>query len=390
MQIFASQYIEKEKDGKQNSKIYLSHECEKEGEPTLDEGNLKHITVKADKKGQCDDENNESSLKDVCKKGLKSARAHLIRQKTEQFINLLFWHSMLMTLTTPLARLTRGRWSSASLLYWGVLMFCWLYYWKIDLSVKDDSEEPLIDESFVYKTENKVKGVDSAFGFHAFSGLLWILTAWVQMSLLKTSKRWHRIFGMFAIVTFGMHMAGSLNNLYFDYMKHTPLPKLLLAMACMDSIVSMVAAMMHAKRKNFAGHRDAMIRCFIYSIEGAGTIRTVGTLQAFLGLGPTDCQVFWNGTASNCLYSYTWRLLLTRYLSLSYLGLYTIHRNEKHVLKNYLLEVLWFSLLSTFLLNSKRMMMVDMVFQAHPIVTIPAFFIIITGVRIILLRRDQI
>ena len=389
MQIFTSQQIEEEEYGKQSSKIYLSPECEDKKEHILNEGKLKHITGKSHKSGQCD-EKYQSSVTNVCKKGLKSARAHLIRQKTEQFINQLFWHSMLMTLTIPLARLTRGRWSSVSFLYWGVLVFSWLYYWKIDLSVTDDSEEPLIDESFVYKTENKVKGVDSAFGFHAFSGLLWILTAWVQMSLLKTSKRWHRIFGMFAIVSFVMHMAGSLNNLYFDYMKHTPLPKWLLAMACMDSIVSMVAAMMHAKRKNFAGHRDAMIRCFIYSIEGAGTIRTVGTLQAFLGLGPTDCQVFWNGTASNCLYSYTWRLLLTRYLSLSYLGLYTIHRNEKHFLKNYLLEVLWFSLLSTFLLNSKRMMMVDMVFQAHPIVTIPAFFIIITGVRIILLRREQI
>ena len=100
MQIFASQYFEKEEDGKQVGKIYLSNECDNEREHILEDKNSKHITENIEK---TDENTNQSSFKNVCKKGFKSARAHLIRQKTEQFINQLFWHSMLMTLTTPLA-----------------------------------------------------------------------------------------------------------------------------------------------------------------------------------------------------------------------------------------------------------------------------------------------
>ena len=81
------------------------------------------------------------------------------------------------------------------------------------------SENPEIDESFVYKTERKTKGVDFAFGFHAFSGLFWLLTAWVQMSLLKTSKSLHRMFGVVAIISFSMHMVASLYNLYLSLLQ---------------------------------------------------------------------------------------------------------------------------------------------------------------------------
>lgn len=319
-----------------------------------------------------------------------SARARLIRQKTEQFVNILFWHSIMMTMTTPLARLTRGRWASASFLYWGVIVFCWLFYWQMDVRVKKDSENPQIDESFVYKTERKTKGVDFAFGFHAFSGLFWLLTAWVQMSLLKTSKTLHRMFGVVAIISFSMHMVASLYNLYFDYMKHRPLPRLLLAMACMDSIICMVTAITQARRKDLAGHRDAMIRCFIYSIEGAGTIRTIASLQAFLGLGPTECQILWNGTATHCLYSYTWRLILTRYLSMSYLGLYTVHRNNKNFTRSFLLELLWFSLISVCLMNSRRMTAIDAILQLCPVLAAPAALATLALVRVVVARESRL
>ena len=51
----------------------------------------------------------KSSPVALCTKGIINARARLIRQNTEQFINAIFWHSIAMTMTTPLARLTRGR-----------------------------------------------------------------------------------------------------------------------------------------------------------------------------------------------------------------------------------------------------------------------------------------
>jgi len=326
----------------------------------------------------------------ACKNGLKNARARLIRQKTEQFINAIFWHSIAMTVTTPLARLTRGRWSSVSVLYWGVILFFWLRFGMMDITVKKDSEDPVLDESFVYKTEKKEKGIDFAFGFHAFAGLLWLSTGWVQMSLLKTSKAWHRMFGIVAISSFSLHMVASLNNLYFNYMKHTPLPRLLLLMACVDSILCMTTAIIRARRKDYTGHRDAMIRCFVYSIEGAGTIRTVATVQAFLGMGPTDCQILWNGTSTHCLYSYTWRLLLTRYLSLAYLGLYTTHRNNNNFTKAFFMELVWWSLISGCFLSHTHMFTIDLMFQRYPGVTIPTFLLITMFVRAFIVNKSSL
>ena len=67
---------------------------------------------------------------------------------------------MLLTLTTPLARLVRGRWTSGSLFYWVL---------------------PLLEGT----------------------GLVdWILTAWVQVYFLKNSQVWHRVCGKFVILSF--------------------------------------------------------------------------------------------------------------------------------------------------------------------------------------------
>ena len=324
----------------------------------------------------------------LVKIGLNAAKAKLIRQSTEQFINILFWHSLLMTLTTPLARFFRGRWSSASLLYWCVIVFFWVRYGLIDSRVKEDSEEPYIDESFVYKSEKKAKGIDFAFGLHAFGGLFWLLTAWIQMSLLKTSKKWHRTFGFVAIAAFILHMFAALNNLYFNYMRHTPLPRLMLGLTTVDSIICMVTAMIRVRRKDYQGHRDAMLRCFLYSIEGAGTIRTVATLQAFLGLGPTECQMLANGFSTNCMYSYTWRLLFTRYLSLGYLGLYTVHRDNKNYTRSFLIEFLCWSLISVCLLNPMRMEKIDLMCQLFPYHTISTFLGTFTIARVLILRAS--
>ena len=334
-------------------------------------------------------ENNqtECSVVALFKKWIVNARAWLVRQNTEQFINILFWHSIVMTINTPLARLTRGRWSSVNVFYWGSIVLFWL---RIDNEGNKDSEEPGFDEGLVYKTEMKEKGIDFAFGFHAIAGLLWLLAGWIQMSSLKTSKAWHRTFGVFAIFTFILHMMASMNNLYFNSMKHSPLPRLHLFMIVIDSIVCMIIAMIRARKKDYAGHRDAMVRCFVYSIEGAGTIRTVAHFQAFAGMHVTDCQILWNGTSTNCLYGYMWRLIFTRFLSMFYLGLYTVHRNNYNFTKAFFMELVCLSLISVCFIPQRSMVTVDLMFQLYPELTVPFFVLVTVFARAFILRKSSL
>eukprot|EP00092_Neocalanus_flemingeri_P014056 GFUD01015164.1.p1 GENE.GFUD01015164.1~~GFUD01015164.1.p1 ORF type:complete len:369 (+),score=18.85 GFUD01015164.1:63-1109(+) len=336
----------------------------------------KNVTIKRNKSKQ-------NSFIIWCSGRLKDARVHLIQRGTEDLVNHLFWQSMLLTLTTPLARFVRGRWTSGSLLYWGLPFLTWIGWVDVE---RDDSEEPNFPfYQFVYKTDETVPGIDFAFGLHAFGGLFWILTAWVQIYFLKNSKAWHRAFGVVAILSFVLHMLASIYNLYFDYMKHRPLPRLMLFMICMDSIICMVTSIVRAMRKDITGHRDAMMRCFIYSIEGSGTIRWIANLQELLGVGPTNCQNQWNGLATNCMYSYCWRLMITRCLSMYFLGLFTVQRNSKTFARRFYLELLWSTLIAVFLYNPQRMKTFDMMLQSNADFAIPLIISIGTFVRITIL-----
>ena len=317
------------------------------------------------------------------------AKVSLKRQKTEDFIDLLFWHSMVMTLPTPLARLTRGKWASVSILYWGALIFFWLVSWQIDIGVIKHSEERHFDESLVYRTDQSKENVDFAFGLHAFFGILWILVGWVQMFILPKFKFWHRKFGIVAIISFILHMASSFYIVYVNYMKHTPIPRLLLYMFGLDSIVCFAISFLYARRDDYMGHRDAMFRSFVYSIEGAGTIRTIATFQEFLGFGPDACRVRGYGVGTSCLYSYTWRLLLTRYLSVVYLGIYTTHKNNSNFTRSFFMELIWFSMIAALLLNPTRVAAIDLFFQDYPFTATPAFLSIVTIMKGLILHKSN-
>merc|ERR1719228_976215 len=165
-------------------------------------------------------------------------------------------------------------------------------------------------------------------------------------------------------------------------MKHTLLPRLLFLMTLMDSIISMIMAIIRARNKDIQGHTDAMIRCFLYSIEGAGTIRTMATFQAFFSFGPTDCQIDNDGLATKCMYSYVWRLIFTRYLSLAYLGLYNIQRNNKNHKRGFVTELTWFSVIAVCLVKSTRMTSINLMFQLYPYLALPFFLIGVSIARI--------
>ena len=90
------------------------------------------------------------------------------------------------------------------------------------------------------------------------------------------------------------------------------------------------------------------------------------------------------------MYSYTWRLILTRFLRMSYLGLYTVYRNNKNFTRSFLIELLWFSLLSVCLLNNRRMTAIDLIVQLYPVLAVPAFLGLLAFVRIFVVRESRL
>ena len=235
------------------------------------------------------------------------------------------------------------------------------------------------------------RSADSQFDeTFAFFGILWLLVAWIQASLIKTIKAWHRNFNLVSTLPFVLHICSSFYIINIDYTNHTPIPQLLLNMFCLDSIVCFVVALFHAKRNDYVGHKDAMFRSFLYSIEGAGTIRTVATIQAFLGLGPDICRDIGHDFETSCIYSYTWRLLLTRYLSLIYLGIYVVHKKNINFTHSFFMELIWFSIISVFLLNPMRMSTINLYLQDHPFTVITVFLSIAAVMKVFILQRSKV
>jgi hypothetical protein len=246
------------------------------------------------------------------------------------FISFLFWHSLALTGTTPLERM-RGQWQ-------GILTFPWLLN---VLGVRTLSGQQREDTYLVYPKEADAPGIDRAFGLHAFCGMLWLVAAYVQMVHVK---RWggaslHRKCGYIVSLAFLGHMTGSLNILYQDITKNPIVVKLMLLSVVVTSATYFFQAMKHAFNKEIQLHTDSMVRCFLYSIEGAGTIRTVGWIMIMLGKGPTFCQAKYGSLSCHCTWPYVSRLLCIRVLTIYWLGFYTRLRDDIAFTNMYLMEL---------------------------------------------------
>lgn len=57
-------------------------------------------------------------------------------------------------------------------------------------------------------------------------------------------------------------------------------------------------------------HADEMMSCFIWSIQGAGPIRSIMQIQSWLNRGPVFCQLQRHALASKCQPEYINRLFL--------------------------------------------------------------------------------
>merc|ERR1711948_180815 len=129
--------------------------------------------------------------------------------------------------------------------------------------------------------------------------------------------------GYVTSLAFLAHMTFALNVLCQDIVKNPMMVKLMLASVVTISSTYFFQAMKFALAKQTQLHTDCMVRCFLYSIEGAGTIRTVGWIMWLGGYGPTFCQAQHGAMKAQCFWPEVSRLLCIRVLTVYWLGYYT-------------------------------------------------------------------
>ena len=293
---------------------------------------------------------------------LSSDQTFLQEMKIDaDLVNILFWHSMALTIVAPISRLICGQWEFES----GMWIILNIFGLKKKITCSEESWSA---------------DIDPVFWLHASAGILWMVTAWVNIYLLQDNKALHRKFGAATILAFCLHTIAALRNLHFNIARNSLLPRLFLVGSLIDSTISIIIAMNRAKRRDIQGHRDAMVQGFIYSLEGAGTIRTVGYLQIAQGFGPTHCKDVVTAAYSGgtCIYSYFWRMVLTRFLSLFYLGVFLCRycgpRKKEKMLKG-CLELLFMVFTAIYCYDPVRLASIDNMIELYPCIAVPLFIV---------------
>ena len=197
------------------------------------------------------------------------------------------------------------------------------------------------DAQFLYPDEKSSPGIDNAFGLHAFFAVLWLLTGFLQMGpILRFSLIIHRKFGYVSVAVFISHMLASINNLIFNEAEHHWLNRAGLGSLTIVSTAYMILSIKAVKQGDIPAHTDYAIRSFLYSIEGAGTIRQVAYLQWLaspyvpsLLAGPGPCQLLHLGKATHCGPAYFIRGIFTRLLTLYYICVYELSKKKFNIKK---------------------------------------------------------
>jgi len=289
-----------------------------------------------------------------------------VPKSTEQYISILFWHSILLTITTPLFRLFNDHWRGEHALYYlvKVLMPRSVVEYCIDigfihagLDYAREGERPVTNAA-------PIKGIDLAFGLHAGCALIWIICAYIQIvhtskkhcctlsagsgilaRCIARTKRWlsHRVFGYVSLTFFFCHILASNINLFMNVLQHKPLPRIMLIITSMSSVSYMIKAIcvaIHKPKDWLNSHKDNMILCFLLSIQGAGTIREIAQVQQWLGCGPVQCQNQNGGLATNCMWPYVFRMFCIQFSTLYSRGAYCILRGDSKLTLDFLWDCL--------------------------------------------------
>jgi hypothetical protein len=261
-------------------------------------------------------------------------------------ISLIFWHSLLLTSSTPLFRVMNDRWRSDLTLYTLTELFApaWVQETMEQCGIIDIGggvlEYPM-DGDMVPGT-NSVQGTDKSFGPHAFLGLLWLLVSYFQLIHAKRVRpKMHTYFGYLSVLVFLGHVAAALHSIYVDVVLHTALAKTILVLTLISSGKYMVISIVVAIRKEEGWeqhHKDHMMRCYLVSIRGAGPIRAVAQMQDWFGVGSHLCQKKYGGLASECQLEYVNRMFLTALFDMYLWGVYVRQRGDAKMTKDYLTD----------------------------------------------------
>ena len=262
---------------------------------------------------------------------------------TTGLVSLLFWHSVLLTSTTPLFRALNKHWRGEHTLYFVVsyLAPSW-----VTQSLEGNG---IIHPGIEYPAEGEVisnvgptTGIDRAFALHAGFSMLWIFVSYFQMCHAhKFHPKMHKYFGYVSFLSFAGHMFGASHNVYTDSVRHTALPKIILLLSLWNSAVKLVIAISIARRKAHGwlqAHKDYMMACWVNSLNGAGPIRTISQVQLWFNCGPVLCQSRYSGMATQCQVVYVNRMFLIGLFSMYTYGMHVKIRNDAKLTVQYIQE----------------------------------------------------
>ena len=173
-------------------------------------------------------------------------------------VSILYWHSLIITSITPFVRLMYGRWFVVT-------------PWKLYPTYPTPMQHPTGDR---------------AMGYHAVLALLWITAAYINVVHIKIGTVYHKIFGYITFMIFLFHAIAGYHLVYQDIEQHSYLNICILLYSMTRTTKLMLRAINAARRGNIEEHQTLMVHTFIASLDGAGTIRTVGFVQTLFGVGP--------------------------------------------------------------------------------------------------------
>lgn len=264
-----------------------------------------------------------------------------VPRSVEQLVSILFWHSIILTSTTPLYRILNGHWRGESSVYYAIslTMPTWLVEYFLEIGFIHPGIDYARDGQMPPLGGAPIQGIDRGFGLHAACALTWLVCAYVQM--VHTRNKWtaHRYFGYVSAISFCCHIGASCFNLYVDVVQHKPLPRIMLALSSISSLGYMVRAIRVAVQKPRGwhnAHKDLMVLCFMVSTMGAGPIRMISHVQQWVGCGPVACQNENGGLATNCMWSYVFRMFWIQFYIMYIRGIYCKMRKDTELTLNFL------------------------------------------------------
>ena len=255
-----------------------------------------------------------------------------IPSSPESYISMQFWHSILVTATTPLHRYLTGKWAGIATISW-LIQVCaptWL-----------SSKVLSYGSAIPYQATGKQ--IDRAFGLHALFSILWLVLAYIQIVHTKKVKNVtiHKYLGYVTTFAFIGHSLCVLHNVYADVVHHTSIVKLMFIATILSHFSQFVRAIAYVVKKShhrdwYSKHQDEMVLLFLGSMVGAGPIRTVSEIQYFMGVGCAICQIQHGGYADNCQLEYMNRLVLVGLWCLYMKGVYVASRNSNKLTLTYI------------------------------------------------------